>query len=187
MIRCLALFLLAPLAASAQTPAATPKPPETLRGVVLAQLHSTHDREEWFVPISTAIDNLTPEQAKWVPTNAAGKLDPNANHSVGQLANHLLIWNTIELARFNGEKPKAPSDNDETFNSFDAVSWSATVQKLNAILAAWEQAVQNADDAKLAANAYLVAHVGAHNAYHVGQILYVRKLQGAWDPAKGVK
>ena len=33
----------------------------------------------------------------------------------------------------------------------------------------------------------LIAHVGAHNAYHIGQILYVRKLQGVWDPNKGVK
>jgi hypothetical protein len=47
--------------------------------------------------------------------------------------------------------------------------------------------VAAADDQKLAAKASLVAHVGAHNAYHLGQILYVRKLQGAWDPAKGVK
>jgi hypothetical protein len=33
----------------------------------------------------------------------------------------------------------------------------------------------------------LIAHAGAHNAYHIGQILYVRRLQGSWDPAKGVK
>lgn len=33
----------------------------------------------------------------------------------------------------------------------------------------------------------LIAHVCAHNAYHVGQIIYVRKLQGVWDPEKGVK
>ena len=29
--------------------------------------------------------------------------------------------------------------------------------------------------------------VADHNAYHLGQIIYVRKLQGAWDPGKGVK
>jgi hypothetical protein len=26
-----------------------------------------------------------------------------------------------------------------------------------------------------------------HNAYHIGQIVYIRKLQGSWDPEKGVK
>ena len=38
-----------------------------------------------------------------------------------------------------------------------------------------------------AASASQVAHIGAHNAYHLGQIIYVRKLQGSWNPDKGVK
>jgi len=37
------------------------------------------------------------------------------------------------------------------------------------------------------AAASTIAHIGAHNAYHIGQIIYVRKLQGSWDPEKGVK
>ena len=61
------------------------------------------------------------------------------------------------------------------------------MKKLNQVLADWEKAVESADDAKLAQNASLIAHVGAHNAYHIGQILYVRKQQGVWDPNKGVK
>jgi uncharacterized damage-inducible protein DinB len=51
----------------------------------------------------------------------------------------------------------------------------------------WEKAVETADDQKLAKNASVIAHVGEHTAYHIGQIVYVRKLQGAWDPSKGVK
>jgi len=31
------------------------------------------------------------------------------------------------------------------------------------------------------------ASVAAHNAYHTGQILYIRRAKGWWDPAKGVK
>ena len=30
-------------------------------------------------------------------------------------------------------------------------------------------------------------HIATHNAYHVGQMIFVRKLQGAWNPDKGVK
>jgi uncharacterized damage-inducible protein DinB len=33
----------------------------------------------------------------------------------------------------------------------------------------------------------VIAHISAHNAYHTGQILYIRKLAGNWDPEKGVK
>ena len=32
----------------------------------------------------------------------------------------------------------------------------------------------------------IVSSINAHNAYHAGQILLLRKLQGSWDPEKGV-
>jgi len=31
------------------------------------------------------------------------------------------------------------------------------------------------------------AIIATRNAYHIGQIVYVRKLQGSWNPEKGVK
>jgi len=177
-MRKLALFLFVALPIA--LPAQTKQPPTTLRGVLLEQLRTTHNEEDWFVPASIAVEGLTADQAKWTPGKDV--------HSVGQLANHLLFWNTQELARFKGEKPQPFSgNNDETFNNFNAAQWADTVQKLNAVLTEWEKVVEAADDQKLAANASLIAHVGAHNAYHIGQIIYVRKLQGSWDPAKGVK
>jgi uncharacterized damage-inducible protein DinB len=177
-MRKLALLLLFALPLAAQTPAKAP--PTTLRGVLLEQLHTTHDVEDWFVPANIAVAGLTAEQAKWSP----GK----GSHSVGQLAYHIWYWDARELAEFRGEKP-APFDgnNNETFDNFTPAQWDDLVKKLNQVLTDWDKAVETADDAKLTANASLIAHVGAHNAYHIGQILYVRKLEGAWDPAKGVK
>ena len=170
------LALALPIAAAAQGK----KPPTTLRGVLLEQLHTTHDQEDWFVPATIAVQGLTAEQAMWSP----GK----GNHSVGQLAYHIWYWDSRELAEFKGEKP-APFDgnNNETFDKFTAAQWDDLVKKLNQVLTDWDTAVAAADDATLAKKASMIAHVGAHNAYHIGQILYVRKLQGVWDPAKGVK
>jgi uncharacterized damage-inducible protein DinB len=171
-ILCTSLF------ATAQTNAK--KPPTDLRGVLLEQLRTTHADEDWFVPVSIAVDGLTAEQAKWSP----GK----GNHSVGQLAYHIWYWDNRALIQFNGQKPPAfDGNNNETFDNFTAEQWDDLVRKLNQVLADWEKAVEQADDATLAKNASLVAHIGAHNAYHVGQILYVRKLQGVWNPDKGVK
>jgi uncharacterized damage-inducible protein DinB len=156
------------------------KPPTTLRGVLLEQLRTTHSQEDWFVPVSIAVDGLTAEQAKWSPGQG--------NHSVGQLAYHIWYWDQRALNDFKGEKnPPFDGNNNETFDNFTAAQWDDLVKKLNQVLADWEKAVESADDAKLAANASLIAHVGAHNAYHVGQILYVRKLHGVWNPDKGVK
>jgi uncharacterized damage-inducible protein DinB len=174
------VFVLALIVAIVAARAEDKKPPTTLRGVLLEQLHTTHDQEDWFVPASVAVAGLTAEQAKWTP----GK----DGHSVGQLAYHLWFWDARALEQFKGAKqPAFTGNNDETFNDFSAAEWDDLVKKLNQVMADWETAVQQADDQKLAENASLIAHVSAHNAYHIGQILYVRKLEGVWDPSKGVR
>jgi hypothetical protein len=47
--------------------------------------------------------------------------------------------------------------------------------------------VETADEAKLAQSAQVLTHISTHNAYHIGQIIYVRKQQGSWDPKNGVR
>jgi len=156
------------------------KPPTDLRGVLLKQLHTTHDQADWFVPAKTAVEGLTAEQASWSP----GK----GNHSVGQLAYHLWFWDARALSDFKGEKnPAFTGKNDETFDNFTAAQWDDLVKKLDQVQADWEKAIETADEKTLAEKASLVAVIGAHNAYHIGQIVYVRKLQGSWNPDKGVK
>jgi uncharacterized damage-inducible protein DinB len=177
MKNCVGLLLLAiSLAAVAQER----KAPPTLKGILLEQLRSTHNQKEWFVPANTAIEGLTAEQASWT--------DGKGNHSVGQLTNHLIFWNRQELAKFKGQSPeKFNGNNDETFNAFDAKKWNDTVKQLDQVLTHWEQAVEGADEAKLKDWYSVIAHIGAHNAYHIGQIVFVRKEQGSWNPEKGVK
>ncbi len=170
------LSLALSLAAYAQDKKSAP----TLKGILLEQLRTTHNQKEWFVPANTAVEGLTPEQASWT--------DGKGNHSVGQLANHLIFWNSEELAKFKGEpRAKFSGDNNETFNSFDSKNWPATVKQLDQVLSDWEKAVEAADDAKLKDWYSIIAHIGTHNAYHIGQIVFVRKEQGSWDAEKGVK
>jgi DinB family protein len=161
--------------AIAETPSAAP----TLKSVLLEQLKTTHNQEEWFVPVKVAIEGLTPEQAAWK--------DENENHSIVQLVNHLIFWNRQQLAKFNGEKPAPVSDNKETFTGLDKATWEASVKQIDEVLTAWEKAIQDADDAKLAKWYGTIARISTHNAYHTGQIIYIRKMKGNWDPAKGVK
>ena len=172
-------FLLAvSLAAFAQEKEKKPAP--TLKSILLEQLRTTHNKAEWFVPANTAVEGLTAEQASWT--------DGKGNHSIGQLTNHLIFWNRQSLAKFKGETPeKFSGNNDETFNSFDSKQWTAAVQQLDQVLTDWEKAVESADDAKLKDWYSTIAHIGTHNAYHIGQIIYVRKEQGSWNPEKGVK
>src|SRR5467141_1289141 len=140
--------------------------PAKLKGILLEQLRSTHNRKEWFVDAMTAVNGLTPEQASWK--------DGKGNHSAGQLTYHLVFWNRRSLAKFKG-------NNEETFNSFDAKTWSATVRQLDEVMTELEKLVENADENQLKGWASEIAHIGTHNAYHIGQIVYIRRLQGSWD------
>ena len=172
----LALALVFTMNAGAQTP----KPAPTLKSILLDQLHSTHDKSDWFVCANVAVANLTPEQANWS--------DGKGNHSVGQLTYHLLFWNSRSLATFQGHPlPNFKGENTETFDKFDAKSWNDTVNKLNQVMTDLEKVVANASDAQLAQWAPTIANITTHNAYHIGEIVMVRKEQGVWDASKGVK
>src|SRR5882757_3705250 len=125
--------------------------PATLKSVLLEQLKTTHNNKDWFVPTNVAVEGLTAEQASWT--------DGKGNHSVGQLANHLVFWNTEALAKFKGEPPpKFSGNNDETFNSFDSKKWNETVKQLDEILTELEKLVESADEAKLKEWSSDVAH-----------------------------
>jgi uncharacterized damage-inducible protein DinB len=155
------------------------KPAPTLKGVLLEQLRSTHNKAEWFVPANTAVEGLTAEQANWS--------DGKGNHSVGQLVNHIVFWDRWELKKFTGEeKGEYQGKNDDTFN-FDPKKWNESVKALDQVMTDWEKALEAADEAKLKDWYSTIAHIGAHNAYHIGEIVMVRKEQGSWNPEKGVK
>jgi hypothetical protein len=160
--------------------AQTSKPAPTLKSILLDELHSTHDKSDWFVCGNVAVANLTPEQARWT--------DGKGNHSVGQLTYHLVFWNQRALQNFRGEKPpKFSGNNDETFNNFDAKQWNDIVHQLDQVMTDIEKTVENATDAQLAKWSPTIANISTHNAYHIGEIVMVRKEQGAWDASKGVK
>lgn len=153
---------------------------ESPKNVLLHQLKTTHSEKEWFVPIKTALEGVTVEQAMWN--------DNSGNHSVGQLAHHLLFWNKRQLEKINGQpESEFSGNNDETFTKFNEAEWAQVVTQLDSVLTAFENAIQDADEAKLKEWYPTIANISAHNAYHTGQIIFVRKLQGSWDPEMGVK
>lgn len=156
------------------------QPPATLRSILLHELRTTHNKADWFAPISAAVEGLTAEQARWQP--------PAGAHSAGQLTYHLLFWNRRTLEKLQG-KPEAKfsGNNDETFTDFNDKQWADVVKQLDQVMTDFEKLVESADEQKLASIAPTIANICTHNAYHVGQIVYVRKLQGSWNPEKGVK
>lgn len=154
--------------------------PATLRSLLLHELQTTHNKADWFVPINASLDGLTAQQAAWEPSKG--------QHSAGQLAYHLLFWNRRMLEQLKGaSQEKYKGTNDETFTNFDDKQWNDVVKQLDQVMTDYEKFVESVDEQKLALIATRVGNICTHNAYHVGQIVYVRKLQGSWNPEKGVK
>lgn len=152
----------------------------SLKKILLEQLRTTHNEQDWFVPASLSVAGLTAVQANWK--------DKSGNHSIAELTTHLIFWNERSLKKFKNETPETfNGDNKETFTKVDQTSWPLMTKKLDDILKEWEQLVTAADEVKLKVWYSTIAHIGTHNAYHTGQIIYIRKMKGWWDDNKGVK
>jgi hypothetical protein len=148
--------------------------------VLLKELKTTHTEKDWFVPVNVALEGVTAEQALWS--------DSSGNHSIGQLAYHLLFWNKRQLAKFNGQpEGDFSGNNEETFEKFDQKEWTHIVSELDSVLTTLENSIDAADESKLKEWYPIIANISTHNAYHTGQIVFVRKLQKSWDADKGVK
>jgi hypothetical protein len=153
---------------------------QDMKKILADGLKSTHTETGWFVTLNTAVDGVTAEQAIWK--------DGSGNHSVGQLVYHLWFWNDRQLKKFKGQKvTDGPADNNETFDKFDQKQWDKLVSDLKNVMTEMENWVLSADDSALKQNAATLTNVTAHNAYHIGQIVFVRKLQKSWNPEKGVQ
>ncbi len=155
------------------------KKPATLRAVLLAELKSTHNSEEWFVPVDVAAGHMTPQQAAW--------RDAKGNHSVGQLVYHLWFWDLRALQGLKHEPlEKYSGNNDDTFNNYNPKRFKETLAQLDGVLTGLEQWLETASPEQVQQNAQLFTHISTHNAYHIAEMVYVRKEQGSWNPAVGV-
>ncbi len=152
----------------------------SIKSVLLQQLKTTHNKAEWFVPVNTAVEGLNAAQANWK--------DSSGNHSIAQLLNHLIFWDLGLLEKFNGKTaPAFNGNNDDTFTPTTAAQWEASVKRIDSVLTAWEVAIAQADEKTLSSHYATIADLNTHNAYHTGQIIFIRKQQGNWNPEKGVK
>lgn len=165
------------------------------KDVLIEQHTACYNKNNWFVAAKNAIADLTPEQAAW-------KLD-GADNSIWEEVNHLIFWNERYLQIWRKELTDPQdvenngtfvSDETDTFRA-DETSWQATAEALFSVMAAWKDEIGSATDEELRApitEKYphpwytALANQNIHNAYHTGQIVLLRKLQGSWDRTKGV-
>jgi uncharacterized damage-inducible protein DinB len=158
------------------------------KNVLLDQFTTCFDTNGWFVATKNAIAGLTADQAEWKPAGA--------DNSIREIINHLNYYNNAYLRRFKGiDYEYKIADNDESFDKGEAPTWEAEAERFDAIMSELRDLLSQADKSKLKELAppsnkvkwrQMIANINAHNAHHGGQIVLLRKLQGSWNPNKGV-
>jgi DinB superfamily len=127
---------------------------------------------------------------KNLPVNLRGKCPDGLPHSAYELVEHLGIaqWDIVEYALNPNHKspdfpdgywPKSPEPPDPKAWDKSIASFRASRKKL---ISALEQSdvfapISHANNQSLAAKTILLL---AHNAYHIGQLILLRRLLNAW-------
>ncbi|MEL6917172.1 MAG: DinB family protein [Bacteroidota bacterium] len=148
-----------------------------LRSLLLEQLKATQTEQNWFVPTELAVAGLSAKQAMWK--------DSTENHSIVELVSHMGYWNEVYLKVLAGEDfSDLDINNEKTFEVYTDKEWEGVIVKLDSVQTELELMVEKANKAQLSDRAQDLLDLTAHNAYHVGQIIYIRKQKGWWPISK---
>jgi uncharacterized damage-inducible protein DinB len=159
----------------------------TRKEILLTQLKACHNQDGWFAPLEFALRGVAADQAV--------QRGLRSSNSILGIVKHLIFWNERYLLRFQrGSLPPLEISNDETFqyNVPDEIleNWDPLKSKLYNVFSQWEQAIMECDDSKLDSRTHpdrdelwwmSLSHLAIHNAYHIGQIVHIRKEQGSWE------
>lgn len=155
----------------------------SVKEVLLDQLAACHDDESWFKSSKTILDDISVAEATWKPEG-----NP---HSIWEIANHLIYWNEMWLTRFINEDifENRIMNNEETFEmhhlKMDEESWRKTIRQLSNGFSEWRDTITNCEVSKLEGripsyfNAQwwnVISNLCIHNAYHIGQMMFLKKL-----------
>jgi uncharacterized damage-inducible protein DinB len=150
-----------------------------LKELLLKQLVYSYETEDWYPPLKVALEGLTAEQANWKPEGVAV-------NSIWETANHILYYKERLVAQLQGEA-YSNIDNDKTFDTqTNETDWQKLLarfndnqQKLENLLNSYKEEDFNRQF-KGYSFAKMISSINMHDAYHTGQIIQIRKLQGSW-------
>ncbi|MED4205620.1 DinB family protein [Neobacillus mesonae] len=147
--------------------------------LLLNVLDSTFDKESWYAPFKHSIEGLTAEQAIWKPSGKATK-------TIWENVNHLIYYKERLAETLQGREWTNNLDGDETFyltnQSNDDNEWKKVVDRAEKAQRNLKQVLSTISDEKLDQNSLegKLLDIMLHDAYHTGQIIQLRKMQGTW-------
>ncbi|QAY67198.1 DinB family protein [Paenibacillus protaetiae] len=174
---------------------------------------NAYDQVDWYPPLGEALEGLTAEQANWRPEGAAAHTiaeivrhltyykeqfrsrlsgDDKPDYGEPAASNEA----TFEVSQRGGSAggseaaAEAPEDGGGPAGGSDEEAWLAAVERLDRVHHAVRALLAELDkkdferlisQQKLGTWAFSLI---MHDAYHTGQIIQLRKLQGSWPATR---
>jgi uncharacterized damage-inducible protein DinB len=146
---------------------------------------SCYEKEDWYPPLSDALKELTAEQANWRP-------EGEHVNTIWENVHHVIFYKERLLKRMTGEESDYPEGltNDDTFavGVTSEENWQESLTRLKSVhhgirarIAGWkEEDYEYVFPNRTQPLSRWVNSLITHDAYHTGQIIFIRKLQGSW-------
>lgn len=147
--------------------------------------------------------HLTEPLAYLAPASLVAGLDPSlaarrvpgAPHTIAELVAHVDYWQQWFLAHCQGRSAPMPEHAAGGWPAADAEAWPALEARFNvhretlAEIAAGDLSAVVPGFAGTPLEGYTVAdalaHAAIHQAHHLGQVVLLRQMLGAWPPPAG--
>lgn len=153
------------------------------KDVLSDQLLANANDPSWYIPFSQSVENLSEEQAFWKPDEGS--------FSIAEIVQHLIYWNQSWQTRYQeGNVNAIPPllSNKDSFIFPENQTFIDVKSQLVDVLLRWqglltvEKVESNVEGFPVNAQWWgIIANLTTHNAYHIGQIMYIRKLLKSWQ------
>lgn len=122
-----------------------------------------------------------------------GEIPDGITHSIWQIVDHMIYWQEFSLALLRNENPQTP---DHASNSWtenvcptDENEWNNAANTFLAGIHTVEGFMDDLEQPVTAregrSRAEVIGMLVGHNSYHLGQVVLLRQLLGAWPPPSG--
>lgn len=122
----------------------------------------------------------------WIQYRQSGSQRALTNSIPSRITHHLLYYKARFLSRLTDSTFETLADNEATFIAGLSMDWEEIREELyttNSKILEYLLSLEDSDLDKLQPKEAIgqqVMDLATHDAYHAGQMVLIRKLQGAW-------